>query len=183
MSGPSCLLDGSAATSHTQVLPSGYWWSLLYGTVIGLLCLVVCLVGAHIYAKTTFIIFLVVMLALLTIFISFFAVRPRVVPLPGSALPSNGTGPVFPTTANFTGFKLDTLKGNLMGKITFLSRNANFILFSSPLTNLQTSKKLIAHHNKFRHVQAQVHLSTIEMIFPGFTEGWGFDWSVIRSCA
>ncbi|XP_029028320.1 solute carrier family 12 member 9 [Betta splendens] len=110
--------DGAAAASHTQVLPSGYWWSLLYGTAIGLLCLLVCLVGAHIYAKTTFIIFLVVMLALLTIFVSFFAVRPRVVALPASAVHGNGSGPDFPTTANFTGFKLDTLKGNLMAAYT-----------------------------------------------------------------
>lgn len=112
------LLDGTPAISHSQVLPSGYWWSLLYATVIGLLCLLVCLVGAHIYAKTTFIIFLVVIFVLLTIFISFFAVKPRVVSLPSAANSnSNGTGPVFPTTANFTGFKLDTLLGNLKGKV------------------------------------------------------------------
>lgn len=111
-------LDGTAAISHNQVLPAGYWWSLLYGTVIGLLCLLVCLVGAHIYAKATFIIFLVVIFVLLTIFISFFAVRPRVVTLPSSANSNtNGSGPGFPTTANFTGFKLDTLLGNLKGKV------------------------------------------------------------------
>uniref|UniRef100_A0A7N6FHC0 Solute carrier family 12 member 9 n=1 Tax=Anabas testudineus TaxID=64144 RepID=A0A7N6FHC0_ANATE len=111
--------DGTPAISHSQVLPSGYWWSLLYATVIGLLCLLVCLVGAHIYAKTTFIIFLVVIFVLLTIFISFFAVKPRVVSLPSAANSnSNGTGPVFPTTANFTGFKLDTLLGNLKADYT-----------------------------------------------------------------
>lgn len=122
------LLDGTVATSHNQVLPSGYWWSLLYGTVIGLLCLLVCLVGAHIYAKATFIIFLVVIFVLLTIFISFFAVRPRVVTLPSSANPNtNGSGPVFPTTANFTGFKFDTLLGNLKGKV--LSRCSHFMIY------------------------------------------------------
>ncbi|KAK2846853.1 hypothetical protein Q5P01_009852 [Channa striata] len=105
--------DATVAATHYQVLPSGYWWSLLYATAIALLCLLVCLVGAHIYAKTTFIIFLVVMFVLVTIFISFFAVRPHMITLPGSHNPSNGTGPVFPTTANFTGFKLNTLLGNL----------------------------------------------------------------------
>ncbi|KAK7882806.1 hypothetical protein WMY93_028980 [Mugilogobius chulae] len=106
-------------TSHYQVLPSGYWWSLLYATAIALLCLLVCLVGAHIYAKTAFLIFVVVMVVLLTIFISFFAVTPRVVQLPAEAIlnPSrNGT--VGPTTANFTGFKLDTLMGNLWADYT-----------------------------------------------------------------
>uniref|UniRef100_A0A7N8Y4V6 Solute carrier family 12 member 9 n=1 Tax=Mastacembelus armatus TaxID=205130 RepID=A0A7N8Y4V6_9TELE len=74
--------DGTVANMSYQVLPSGYWWSLLYATTIALLCLLVCLVGAHIYAKTTFIIFLVVMFVLVTIFISFFAVRPRTINLP-----------------------------------------------------------------------------------------------------
>lgn len=113
-------LDGTLATSPYQILPSGYWWSLLYATAVALLCLLVCLVGAHIYAKATFLIFLVVMFVLGTIFISFFAVRPRTIVLPSSASSNptaNGTGPAFPTTANFTGFKLDTLLGNLWGKV------------------------------------------------------------------
>ncbi|XP_070827324.1 solute carrier family 12 member 9 [Chaetodon trifascialis] len=111
--------DGTLAVSSYQVLPSGYWWSLLYATAVALLCLLVCLVGAHIYAKATFLIFVVVMFVLGTIFISFFAVRPRTIVLPPFANPSaNGTGPVFPTTANFTGFKLDTLLGNLRADYT-----------------------------------------------------------------
>ncbi|XP_028817982.1 solute carrier family 12 member 9 isoform X1 [Denticeps clupeoides] len=97
-----------------EVMPTGYWWSLLYGTAILLLCLLVCLVGAHIYAKATFLIFLVVMLVLGTIFVSFFAVGPRVVALPPSAA-GNSTSP---TSANFTGFKLDTLMGNLQADYT-----------------------------------------------------------------
>lgn len=106
-------------TNHYQVLPSGYWWSLLYGTAIALLCLVVCLVGAHIYAKATFLIFIVVMVVLLTIFISFFAVTPRVVQLPAEAtLNPSGNGTLGPVTANFTGFKLDTLMGNLWADYT-----------------------------------------------------------------
>lgn len=103
---------GNVATSHYQVLPSGYWWSLLYGTGIALLCLLVCLVGAHIYAKTTFLIFVIVIVVLITVFISFFAVHPQSITLPD--LKPNATGP---TTANFTGFKLDTLLGNIWGKL------------------------------------------------------------------
>lgn len=73
-----------------------------------------CLVGAHIYAKATFLIFLVVMFVLGTIFVSFFAVHPRTITLPSPS--PNGTDPAFPTTANFTGFKLNTLLGNLWGE-------------------------------------------------------------------
>uniref|UniRef100_A0A6Q2YN25 Solute carrier family 12 member 9 n=1 Tax=Esox lucius TaxID=8010 RepID=A0A6Q2YN25_ESOLU len=100
--------------STLQVLPAGYWWSLLYATGILLVCLLVCLVGAEIYAKATFIIFLIVMVVLATVFISFFAVHPHIVNLPPPSQPvSNDTGPPPPTVANFTGFKLDTLLGNL----------------------------------------------------------------------
>ncbi|XP_071215959.1 solute carrier family 12 member 9-like [Salvelinus alpinus] len=105
--------DGVSPAGSLQVLPAGYWWSLLYATGILLLCLLVCLVGAEIYAKASFIIFLVVMLVLATIFISFFAVRPRTILLPATPPIHNGTGPQPPTMANFTGFKLNTLLGNL----------------------------------------------------------------------
>lgn len=38
-------LEGVAAIEDVhQVLPSGYWWSLLYGTVLLFLCFIVCLV-------------------------------------------------------------------------------------------------------------------------------------------
>ncbi|XP_054650465.1 solute carrier family 12 member 9 [Dunckerocampus dactyliophorus] len=123
--------DGALAPSSYQVLPSGYWWSLLYATAIALLCLLVCLVGAHIYAKATFLIFLIVMFVLGTIFISFFAVGPRTIILPGSAASNpmvNGTGP---TMANFTGFKLDTLLGNLRADYTVDYTTGNLMTFAT----------------------------------------------------
>ncbi|XP_042343112.1 solute carrier family 12 member 9 [Plectropomus leopardus] len=126
--------DGSLVTSPYQVLPSGYWWSLLYATGVALLCLLVCLVGAHIYAKATFLIFLVVMFVLGTIFTSFFAVGPRTILLPGSQSfnpAPNGTGPTFPTTANFTGFKLDTLLGNLAANYTVDYTTGNMMTFAT----------------------------------------------------
>ncbi|XP_077397934.1 solute carrier family 12 member 9 [Festucalex cinctus] len=123
--------DGALATSTYQILPSGYWWSLLYATAIALLCLLVCMVGAHIYAKATFLIFLVVMFVLGTIFISFFAVRPRTISLPSSADFNpmvNGSGP---TTANFTGFKLETLQGNLWADYTVDYTTGNLMTFAT----------------------------------------------------
>ncbi|KAM3874905.1 solute carrier family 12 member 9 [Diretmus argenteus] len=126
--------DGVVASSSYQVLPAGYWWSLLYGTGVLLLCLLVCLVGAHIYAKATFLIFLVVMFVLGTIFVSFFAVRPRTIALPGPVMPSpaaNGTGPGPVTTANFTGFKLDTLLGNLGADYTVDYTTGNMMTFAT----------------------------------------------------
>uniref|UniRef100_A0A8C8S0R7 Solute carrier family 12 member 9 n=1 Tax=Pelusios castaneus TaxID=367368 RepID=A0A8C8S0R7_9SAUR len=97
---------GQGTGSSIQVLPRSYWYELSYGTVLLLVCLLVCLVGASIYAKATFLIFLVVMLVLATVFISFVAVGPTVVPLPqgNGSLAVNGS---------FTGFKLATLRDNL----------------------------------------------------------------------
>ncbi|XP_053535176.1 solute carrier family 12 member 9 [Ictalurus punctatus] len=106
--------DGLGHAPHYAVMPVGYWWSLLYASVILLLCVLVCLIGAHIYAKATFLIFMVVMVVLFTIFISFFAVRPHNIPLPSIL----GNLSSSPTTANFTSFKLDTLLGNLKADYT-----------------------------------------------------------------
>nr|XP_060623311.1 solute carrier family 12 member 9-like [Anolis sagrei ordinatus] len=92
-----------------QVLPRGYFYDILYGTVLLLLCLLVCLVGAGIYAKATFIIFLIVMVVLATVCLSFFVVKPHTVQLP----PSSSNNVTDHAHANFTGFKLSTLQGNL----------------------------------------------------------------------
>ncbi|XP_077378140.1 solute carrier family 12 member 9-like isoform X3 [Festucalex cinctus] len=97
-----------------RVLPSGYWWSLLYSTVLLLICFIVCLVGAHIYAKATFVIFLIVTTVLASIFCSFFFVEPRMITLPDSSFMNGSTQ----TTANYTGLRLHTLEGNLWASFT-----------------------------------------------------------------
>ncbi|XP_036938590.1 solute carrier family 12 member 9-like [Acanthopagrus latus] len=97
-----------------QVLPSGYWWSLLYGTVLLFLCFIVCLVGAHIYAKAAFIVFLIVTTVLVSVFMSFFIVRPIVVILPDTT----SLNITSLSTANYSGFQLHTLEGNLLPKYT-----------------------------------------------------------------
>ncbi|KAJ6653660.1 hypothetical protein lerEdw1_008848 [Lerista edwardsae] len=90
-------------------LPSNYWFDLLYGTAFLLLCLFVCLVGAGIYAKATFLIFLLVMVVLGTVCLSFFIVGPKTIHLPGT---HSGNGTDF-ANASFTGFRLHTLRANL----------------------------------------------------------------------
>uniref|UniRef100_A0A8C4YD37 Solute carrier family 12 member 9 n=1 Tax=Gopherus evgoodei TaxID=1825980 RepID=A0A8C4YD37_9SAUR len=88
-----------------RVLPQGYFYSFLYGSVVLLLCLLVCLVGARIYARAAFLIFLVVNLVLVAIFVSFVAVGPRQVPVARDANHTFNT--------SFTGFRLATLRANL----------------------------------------------------------------------
>ncbi|XP_026006494.1 solute carrier family 12 member 9-like [Astatotilapia calliptera] len=104
----------AAAAGHHHMLPSGYWWSLLYGTALLFLCFLVCLVGAHIYAKATFIIFIVVMTVLASIFISFFILGPTVVTLSHTSAVNTTSM----STANYTGFRLHTLEGNLFSAYT-----------------------------------------------------------------
>lgn len=69
-------------------------------------------VGAHIYAKATFIIFIIVFTVLVSIFICFFTVGPPVLILPETSLANNTSR----RTANYTGLWLCTLKGNLFCK-------------------------------------------------------------------
>ncbi|XP_062993929.1 solute carrier family 12 member 9 [Elgaria multicarinata webbii] len=96
--------DGSDPPG-AKALPQGYLYSFLYGSVVLLLCLVVCLVGAQIYTKAAFFIFLVVNVVLVTIFASFFAVSPREI------LVSRDGNHSF--NASFTGFNVSTLKDNM----------------------------------------------------------------------
>ncbi|XP_062987864.1 solute carrier family 12 member 9-like [Elgaria multicarinata webbii] len=98
--------EGTTGTA-IHVLPRGYWFDLLYGTLLLLLCLLVCLVGAGIYAKASFLIFLIVMVVLGTVCLSFFVVHPHAVQLPPN---DNGT---VRANASFTGFKYSTLLDNL----------------------------------------------------------------------
>ncbi|XP_075343960.1 solute carrier family 12 member 9 isoform X2 [Odontesthes bonariensis] len=99
----------SSVSEGVHVLPQGYWYTVLYSSVILLLCLIVCLVGAHIYSRTAFVILLVVTASLLSIFISSVAVKAQtfVISHPG---PGNQT---LHYNASYTGFSSTTLKNNL----------------------------------------------------------------------
>lgn len=108
---PTCLCPGQKTGTGVHVLPQSYWYELLYGTILLALCLVVCLVGASIYAKATFLIFLIVAGVLGTILVSFFATRPLGVPIRMPHLNSSET-----ENGNFTGFSLATLRENLGGE-------------------------------------------------------------------
>ncbi|XP_067157828.1 solute carrier family 12 member 9 isoform X2 [Apteryx mantelli] len=106
----SSLCPGQKVGTGVHVLPQSYWYELLYGTILLALCLVVCLVGASIYAKATFLIFLIVAGVLGTILISFFATRPIGVPI---RLPHFNGSEI--ENGSFTGFSLATLRDNLGG--------------------------------------------------------------------
>lgn len=103
------LSPGSAVSQGLRVLPQGYWYNVLYSSVVLLLCLVVCLVGAHIYAKASFIILLVVTASLISIIISPLILSPQRFNITHT-YDNNHSVTVNPS---YTGFNGTTLKNNL----------------------------------------------------------------------
>ncbi|XP_066514907.1 solute carrier family 12 member 9 [Hoplias malabaricus] len=97
------------APQGIRVLPQGYWFSVLYASLLLLLCLLVCLIGAHIYAKASFIILLVVTVAILSILISPLLVHPQVFTFT-HILDNNQT---ISRNGTYTGFNSSTLNSNL----------------------------------------------------------------------
>lgn len=96
-------------SAGVRVLPQGYWYTVLYSSVVLLLCLLVCLVGAHIYSRTAFVILLVITVSLLSIFISSLAVKPR-----DFVITHQGSGnQTVRYNASYTGFNATTLRNNL----------------------------------------------------------------------
>lgn len=89
-------------------LPDGRWWRFFYCTMINLMILVVVLIGAGLFAKTSVIILGVVIVCLLSTFVSFIVKGPLEV-----ALPVENTFVGNITYANYTGLSMDTFLDNL----------------------------------------------------------------------
>ncbi|XP_043095020.1 solute carrier family 12 member 9 [Puntigrus tetrazona] len=100
---------GSAVSHDLRVLPQGYWYTVLYSSLVLLLCLVVCLVGAHIYAKASFIILLVVTVSLISIIISPLILSPQHF----NITHTYGNNHTVTVSPSYTGFNGTTLKNNL----------------------------------------------------------------------
>ena len=91
----------------SSFLPSSYWWSFLYGSCLNFLNVVICLIGASLFAKTSVLIFVILLGCVSSVLISlstrghlsFFAPHENI----------NFRN----QTLNFTGFNLDTFYGNL----------------------------------------------------------------------
>ncbi|XP_028821289.1 solute carrier family 12 member 9-like [Denticeps clupeoides] len=106
------ILDtfGQEAGSSLQVLPEGYWFGVLYSSVVLLLCLLVCLVGSHLYTRASFLILLVVTVTLLSIIISMLMVRPIQMTV---SHPGDTPNTTLSYNTSYTGFNMSTLKHNL----------------------------------------------------------------------
>ncbi|XP_028654106.1 solute carrier family 12 member 9 [Erpetoichthys calabaricus] len=118
------MMPGVAGQLSLHSLPQGYWFNLLYATAILLLCLLVCLVGAEIYSKASFLIFTVVSVVLLTIFISFFAVKPQ------SFIISHQDNVNSTFNTSYTGFNMSTFRSNLYSKYSRDYTTNNMMTFA-----------------------------------------------------
>ena len=111
------LLPSSAANETVQFyLPSGQWYEYGYGSLVLFLVGLICLIGAHIYSKATFIIFLAVMGAILSVIINFFVAKQnQQIPL------TNYTDSNFNANKTYyglyTGFNATTFDSNLKCEI------------------------------------------------------------------
>uniref|UniRef100_A0AAQ5YA06 Solute carrier family 12 member 9 n=1 Tax=Amphiprion ocellaris TaxID=80972 RepID=A0AAQ5YA06_AMPOC len=125
----------SAVSEGVRVLPQGYWYTVLYSSVVLLLCLLVCLVGAHIYSRTAFVILLVVTVSLLSIFISSVAVKPL-----DFVITHKGSGnQTLRYNASYTGFNATTLRNNLYSAYSLDYSTNSVMSFSTVFAVMFTS--------------------------------------------
>ncbi|XP_063305849.1 solute carrier family 12 member 9 [Pelobates fuscus] len=115
--------DTSGISDPLRALPQGYGYNFLYASVVLLLCLSVCLVGASIYSQASFFIFIVVLLVLLSILLSFVAVGPLHVTIrhgDNTTIIGEYTGINSTTLHNnlHADYSLDYTTGNLMNFAT-----------------------------------------------------------------
>ncbi|KAK1117054.1 hypothetical protein K0M31_016979 [Melipona bicolor] len=104
--GPSGYLSGKSA-----LIPDGGWWRFLYCSILNTANLVVCLIGAAMFAKTSVAILAVVCICLISVFISFLAKGYMQIPIPdANTLVQNATEHV---NGTYTGLLSSTLVGNL----------------------------------------------------------------------
>lgn len=93
--------------SLESFLPGGPWYNFLFGSCLNVFNLIVCLVGATMFAKTSVIIFFIVIFSCLSVIISFMAVGPFFVSIPGENHVVNMT------QAEYTGFSWHTFTSNI----------------------------------------------------------------------
>uniref|UniRef100_A0AAZ3RMU6 Solute carrier family 12 member 9 n=1 Tax=Oncorhynchus tshawytscha TaxID=74940 RepID=A0AAZ3RMU6_ONCTS len=125
-----------ASSSALRVLPQGYWYTVLYSSIVLLLVLLVCLVGAHIFARTSFLILLVVTISLLSIYISPLALTTPLNFLISHQGPGNHT---LTYNASYTGFNGTTLRDNLGSSYTVDYSTGKVMSFASVFAVMFTS--------------------------------------------
>ncbi|CAG2113610.1 unnamed protein product [Medioppia subpectinata] len=93
------------------LLPDSHWHSILYGSVLNLSNTMICLIGASLFAKTTVIIFIIVMISTVSVIVSLLFQNPLSMDVP---LENQYFRDHFNVTSlNFTSFEWKTFKDNM----------------------------------------------------------------------
>ena len=93
------------------ILPDSRWHSILYGSVLNLMNALICLIGASVFAKTTVIIFVTVMISTLSVMTSLLFQSPQSLKIPEE---NTWFRQHFNTTElQFTSFSWTTFKDNM----------------------------------------------------------------------
>lgn len=109
------IIENFGPSGHLvkDLLPDGRWYQFLYCSGINTLNLVVCLIGAAMFAKTTVLILTIVCVCLSITLFGFFYQGPLEV-----AVPDSNTLIANITELNYTGLSVDTLWSNLYANYT-----------------------------------------------------------------
>ncbi|KAF9435729.1 hypothetical protein BGZ76_005622 [Entomortierella beljakovae] len=97
---------GESSGTVYRVLPESWGWGFLYGSTLLISCTLVCLVGSKLFARSSLVLAVIILLSTLSIFISFAIVPPFTHP---------------ERNIEYTGFSWVTLQENLWPKFTSTS--------------------------------------------------------------
>ncbi|KAL8581793.1 hypothetical protein ACOMHN_010167 [Nucella lapillus] len=96
-------------------LPLSDWWTYLYSSIVLFFCFIICIIGGAMFARTSALILLIVVICTLTVFISVFVKNDTIevgIPTTNHLVYYNSS---VNTTVygNYTGLRLNTFKSNL----------------------------------------------------------------------
>ncbi|XP_050545917.1 solute carrier family 12 member 9 [Daktulosphaira vitifoliae] len=122
---------GYLMPKDSYILNDGHWWRFTYATSLNFFNLLICLIGASLFAKTTLTIFAIVVICLLSAILSFFFKPPLQIEVPAANIFVNQTTN-HTVLLNYTGLSLATLTENLNPAFGFDYTSNNIaVTFSS----------------------------------------------------
>ncbi|KAG0017009.1 hypothetical protein BGZ81_010960 [Podila clonocystis] len=94
---------GESSGTAYRVLPEGAVWSFIYGTILLVLCTLVCLVGSKLFSRASLVLAVIILLSTLSIFVSFAT-------MPAFSIPERNI--------EYTGWSWETLQENMWPRFT-----------------------------------------------------------------
>ncbi|KAG0093105.1 hypothetical protein BGZ92_007464 [Podila epicladia] len=94
---------GESSGTVYRVLPEGAVWGFIYGTILLVLCTLVCLVGSRLFSRASLVLAVIILLSTLSIFVSFAT-------MPAFSIPERNI--------EYTGWSWETLQDNMWPRFT-----------------------------------------------------------------